>query len=606
MLFDKRSIQFLNTETGAAAFFLKHQITLLNSDKSIEEYNKFYIAKSDDEEIITIKARVIKPSGEIISVSKADIKDALDEDGKVKYNYFAFEGLEKGSLIEFLQYTKGSPDFSGVKIPVQGEVNKKHVELELIYPDHLEFQIYCMNGLPAFTKKEEKEDVKHVTMSLTLENLKGLEDEDWAAYDANIQKCYFKLSKNLGVQKGNFYTYTEVAKTIYEMMFTPLTKKEAKLVKAFISNNTKDGASTKEKIIAIENAAKKTITMVDGSVEGASNIEQLLSKKITNQQGMVKLMLNCLREMAIPFELVMTSNRFKDPFLEEFQGYNFLQEYLIFIPELNSYYSAELSSRLGFPPFNLNNNKGLFISEVMVSDFATSVGKIKYIKGLDYKQSIDEINAEFSFTEDLTSCKVKLKRINSGYKAMDIQPYFDLMDDKQKKEAKEEYLNYLDNTCTLEDIVFTNDRSEDFGVKPLIGEATVISTNFFENAGDKLLVKVGMLIGPQAQMYNKEARKLPVDAAYTRGYMRTITVNIPEGYTVKNLDDLKMNYQPDTKNNLLGFFSEYTVKGQQIIVTVKEWYNAYYFSVEDYPMYEKTMNAAADFNKIVLVLQKNK
>ena len=124
MLFDKRSIQFLNTETGAAAFFLKHQITLLNSDKSIEEYNKFYIAKSDDEEIITIKARVIKPSGEIISVSKADIKDALDEDGKVKYNYFAFEGLEKGSLIEFLQYTKGSPDFSGVKIPVQGEVNK--------------------------------------------------------------------------------------------------------------------------------------------------------------------------------------------------------------------------------------------------------------------------------------------------------------------------------------------------------------------------------------------------------------------------------------------------------------------------------------------------
>jgi hypothetical protein len=36
---------------------------------------------------------------------------------------------------------------------------------------------------------------------------------------------------------------------------------------------------------------------------------------------------------------------------------------------------------------------------------------------------------------------------------------------------------------------------------------------------------------------------------------------------------------------------------------VKEWYNTHYFSVEDYELYEKTMNAAADFNKIVLVLQ---
>jgi hypothetical protein len=403
--------------------------------------------------------------------------------------------------------------------------------------------------------------------------------------------------------KGNFYTYTEVAKLIHSDVYAPLTKKEKKLVANFIEANTKGATTTKEKIRGIEDAMKMTIPTIDGQFENDDNIEQILTKKIANEKGLTKLMLNCLREMNIPFELVMTSNRLDELFLEEFQGYNFLQEYMIYVKELDMYYSSNLICRLGFPPYELTNNKGLFISEVMINDYATCVGKVKFIKGIDYKQSIDQIDTEVNFKEDLSGCTVDLTRTLTGYKAQSYQPIIDYLDEEQKTEMKEGFLKYLDESGSVENMAFENDKSSDFGNKPFIGKATITSTNFTEIAGDKILLKVGTLIGPQAQMYHKDERKSPVDSYYTRGYNRTIVINLPDNYEVKNLADLNISCLPDAKNNILGFTSTYEIKGNQVIITVKEWYDTHYFSVADYQMYEKTMNAAADFNKIVLVLQ---
>lgn len=47
---------------------------------------------------------------------------------------------------------------------------------------------------------------------------------------------------------------------------------------------------------------------------------------------------------------------------------------------------------------------------------------------------------------------------------------------------KEDFLKYLDEECTLEDMVFENDKTDDYGVRPFIGKAKVISTTFTERA----------------------------------------------------------------------------------------------------------------------------
>lgn len=603
IIFEKMSVEFSSTENSLKKFELVHSLKRLNSDLSIEENNKYYIPMGEDTKTLKLKARVIKPNGEMKEVSEKDIQQAKDEDGNVKYNYFAFEGIEKGSYIEFLHLAEYYPEMTGTSITVQGYYPKRKVDVELLYPSFLEFQLLSMNGLDEFKKDES--DTSVTRMYLSVNDMPGLEDEDWAAYEANLKKVYYKLSKNLSRNKGNFYTYTEVSKIIHSDMFAPLTKKEAKLVSAFIDKNTKGADTNLDKVRMIENAMKKTIPTIEGRFENDDNIEYILTKNITNEKGQTKLMLNFLRELNIPFELVMTSDRTKESFSEEFQGYNFLHDYLIYIKEFDKYFSANFTSRLGYPPYEYTFNKGLFISEVKLNDYATAVGKVKYIKGIDFKESIDEINTIANFNSDLTACTVELTRINTGYKAQSYQAIIDFLDEEQKKEMKEDFLKYLDPDGTIENMVFENDHSDDFGIKPFIGKATVNSPTFLERAGDKILLKAGALIGPQAQMYNEKPRVQPVDSYYTRGYNRQITINLPENYSVKNLDDLKFSCKPDSKNNSLGFESSYVILGNQIIVTVKEWYNTVFFSVEEYPMYEKTMNAAADFNKVVLVLQPN-
>ena len=158
--------------------------------------------------------------------------------------------------------------------------------------------------------------------------------------------------------------------------------------------------------------------------------------------------------------------------------------------------------------------------------------------------------------------------------------------------------------ATLENATFENDNTAACGSKPLIGRATIKGSAFIEKAGDKTLLKAGLLIGPQAQMYHKEERRLPVETAYTRQYRRKIVINIPEGQMVKNPEDLVFNITPDTQNNSAGFVSSYELKGNQLVVTVFEYYNETSYPVSQYFIYENVMNAAADFNKVVLVMDK--
>jgi hypothetical protein len=114
------------------------------------------------------------------------------------------------------------------------------------------------------------------------------------------------------------------------------------------------------------------------------------------------------------------------------------------------------------------------------------------------------------------------------------------------------------------------------------------------------------LIGEQAELYQEEERKNPVENTYNHEYAREITFTIPEGYVCKNLDDLNMEVIPfkDGKDGA-GFVSTYSVDDNKVTVVVNEYYTQMEFPVEAYPEYREVINAAADFNKITLVLEKS-
>jgi hypothetical protein len=65
-----------------------------------------------------------------------------------------------------------------------------------------------------------------------------------------------------------------------------------------------------------------------------------------------------------------------------------------------------------------------------------------------------------------------------------------------------------------------------------------------------------------------------------------------------------MNIVADDKKQM-GFLSDYILDGNEITVTVDEYYEVTSLPASAYEPFRNVINAAADFNKIKLVLEKN-
>ena len=84
-------------------------------------------------------------------------------------------------------------------------------------------------------------------------------------------------------------------------------------------------------------------------------------------------------------------------------------------------------------------------------------------------------------------------------------------------------------------------------------------------------------------------------------------ISIPKGYTVKNMKDLNLDVTYKDKDNTPYLFqSNATQEGDVVVVSIKEYYKQIFAPVQRYEDYRKVINAAADFNKVTLVLEKKK
>ena len=120
-----------------------------------------------------------------------------------------------------------------------------------------------------------------------------------------------------------------------------------------------------------------------------------------------------------------------------------------------------------------------------------------------------------------------------------------------------------------------------------------------------MLFKLGELIGSQEQMYQEKPRQLPAEVQYAHVLERKISFDIPAGYNIKNLNDIKIDVQHKKDDVItMGFVSSYKVVNNVLEVYVLETYRDLKYPLNEFETFKKVINAAADFNKIVLVLEK--
>lgn len=592
-------------ENAFVEYLMEHRVLWLNSDGAIEEFNKVYLPYSSTSQLEMSRARVITKNGKILPLSEENILTAQDEETGCQYKYFAFEGIEKGSFIEYYYVVRKQPEYQGTKLMFQSGIEKSNIEFDLFSPEHLVFKFKSYNDLPAVVQDTHTKGKLHY--KLRVAKLPKLEKEEASAYDASRAFAVYKLDQNLLNNTRDISSYGKVAQNIYSFYYPEYPKRTLKKLGDFVAQATAKAGKDEASIIrSLEFYIKGNVYQADGNNDELKDLEKVLDQKVGNDTGLMKLYTASLKLLNIKHEIVITSDRQDLKFDKDFEANNFLTDFLIYFPETKSYLSPDNSgSRFGFPPAYLTDNYGLFIKEITVGNLTTGVGKIQYIHPVTADKSVDEMIIDVDFDkEDISTTNVKLNRSLAGYYAMYFQPFFHLVKEEDRKELIEGFAKQLNQDVEILQKEVVNGDPELFGVKPIQFLIDFKSDAFIEKAGNKYLFKVGELIGQQVELYQEKERILPYENEFTRSYFRTINIHIPAGYKVVNLNDLVINNSLSRgKDEILSFHSSYDIKDNVISIKADEHYRVNLIDTGMYEDYRRVINSAADFNKVTLVLE---
>lgn len=602
---EKLVTEFFFEEESLVEYFLEHKTLWLNSDDKIEDYNKIYLPLSANSSLVENKARVITSDGEIINLDESKILTAEDEETGKKYKYYALEGITKGSFIEYLYVEKRYPLYKGIRLNLQSSYDKEKMEFDLFSPKNLVFKFKSINKLPDVKEDTTIVDKRH--WSLSVKDLQKIENENQSAYNASKGGIIYKLDKNTFNNAADFASYSKVSQNLYEYYYADVTKKVAKQVAKIISElKLKKEESEEEEIRKVDYYIKTNIYITEGNDKDLSNLSKVLEKRVANYRGIVKLYVALFKELGIKHELVLTSDRRKIKFDKEFEANNFLNSFLIYFPKIKMYLSPDkFESRFGFPPAYNTDNYGLFIKEVKVGSFKSAVGKIKYIAPVTSEKTFDTMTIDVTFNEEnISENNVHYEREFNGYYAMAIQPFMHLVKGEEKEKLIDGIVESVSKEIEVTNRKVMNDAPALFGIKPLIFIVDFTTEALVENAGRKYLFKLGDLIGPQVQLYQDKKRTLSLEEEYQRSYYRKINIKIPKGYKISNLNDIIIDnsYEEDGKE-LFSFKSSYKLSGDMLTIHANEHYRKNIIKVPLYEEYRKVINSAANFNKIVLLLE---
>jgi hypothetical protein len=582
-------------------YFTIHRKIRVFGDDAIQANNKVYIGMSRALELVEARARVITPEGEVIDFDEDKILESEGGDGYGAHKYFAIDGAVKGADIEYTYTTIRIPNYDGSRFNIQGEFIKKDVDFTVASPDNLGFAFKSYNGFPEMEKDSTFEERNVYTAHV--DSIGGMIDEDYSASERYLQYLIFKLDRNEATGKGNLVSYGEVSQSVFEMYYGDLDKADKKALNKIINESgAKKATDDEEKVRLVENFLKTSIGILDGA-EPAS-VATIMKNGYTSARGMNYMMVSLLRLMEIKHEFVLTGDRYEDFFDEEFEHYGVLKNILIYFPKMKKYMAPdEESFRLGIVPSEWTDQKGLFIKEVKIGDISTGLGKVKYIKPLATELTQDNMDVTLKL-DDMEEPVVEFKRELSGYSSVYFQGVYSLIPDDSRKELDESLIKFADKNGEVLEYEVSGATPEDVGVNPMVYTGSLKAASIMEKAGNKYLLNVGMLIGPQMEMYQEEERSTPIIHDHNMVYNRTIRFELPEGYKVDGLEKLNIEEKYPADSPTISFVSSYTQNGNLVEVTIKEQYDDMFFEKEEIDEFRRIINAAANFNKVVLRIVK--
>lgn len=578
-----------------------HRVVRLNNNEAVQRNNRIVIPMRGVLELVDLKARALTKDGKVVSFDKANLKELKDEGAGNAVRVFAMEGVEIGGEVEYY-YTRKMPADLFNRAFMQFDVPVKRSSLIVSCPGHLEFDFKSYNSFPAPEKSNAEE---RNTYTASLDAVPGIKKEEFSNYDANRKRVDFKLAYNYAKSKARLFTWDDAAKR-YQSVVSERTKDEDKALAKFVKSLDDDTATPQDARIKNVEFKIKTSIQIDKEHRGeaGSNLETIIKTRLASEEGITRLLYGVFATLNIPCHVVITGDRESVGFDGQFDSWSYLANYLLYFPDTKKFMSPDLfEMRYPLVPPNLTAMQGLFIEPVSVGGLNSALASVKDIPPASYDVNTDNMDVTVSFNSDMSANEVRFKRYFGGINAQYLAPYYDLMPENKRNEFVMELMKQI--VPDPEIVKWTAKPAQSALVDGFDLDVTFTSAHFIEKAGPRVLLKVGEMIGPQVEMYRDDSRTTGVENDYNRGYDRVININIPVGYKIKNPDDLNMDVRyKDDKGEPYLFVSTYKIDGDKLAVNIKEYYKEIFAPLSRYEDFRKVINAAADFNKIVLVLEK--
>ena len=581
-----------------------HLKVQVNTHEAVELYNTHYMPMNRVIGIEDLRARVIT-NDDIKEIEEIDLKDFEGEDDYSSYKYFAIEGVEIGSQIEYIYTFKMLPQLEGSREFFQSDELKFNTEFHIYCEDKMFFDTKSYNGLQEMELDTLIEGKNHYFANIL--KIEPLKPEPYAPYNNSLMRVEYKLDYIEPADGVELYTYDQLSNQLNQYLRSDITKKDIKSLKKLSKELGLDGLSEMEKVRKIEDFVKRKMTISEQSNDELTKLEIILEKLVANERGAIKLYVSMFDLNDVEYTYGLTSDRTKVTMDPDFESYSFLENYIFYFPGLDKYMApTEILYRVGYIPFKWSNNYGLFIKNVKLGETTTGIGEVKFIEPLDYSESEDKLEIKIDIDGEFDALNLDIKRTMTGYNATFIQPIFELIPETESKIVVIELLNLSGKDVELKEFKLINSSLDSFYLKPFIIQGSVsTSSSFYDKAGNHYLLKIGEVIGEQVEMYQEEKRKLPVENEFNRNYERRIQFEIPEGFTVRNLDDLKAEiFLEENGEKSMGFISDYEIDGDLVNVFVREYYKKLDYPLEYFDQFRNIINAAADFNKKVLIFEK--
>lgn len=596
---------FANAQGTFEEIQVFHRTILVENATAISQHNRIYVPTDGALEIISIRARFISPGGKITEVPKSNIRQTENLENKGDYSIFAIEGAEAGGQIDYFYVLRKSFDAFGTMVK-QDDRTRNNVDVIFSYPSKLEYMIKSYNGFPKFVKTTDS--AAGITEQRAMAGyIPGVEEEKYSNYTANLQRYEYTLTYNRYNSSVRAYSWAKVGSRVYDVYFQA-EKKEIKAVREWLEDNNISFEKRDAAIRQVEDLLKTTISVVPGNeVRADASLDQVLKSKQAAKRNIIRLFCNIFRESGVKFNLVCTTDITKHPFDPDFNGWNYLDETLLYFPESGKYLVPdEETHRYGQAPEIYQENYGIFFKPVPISEEPPAMGyEIRSI-ALGPFEMTDSLSIMLRPDPVKLEMNAEVRRVFLGDFASSFQAFWHLSDEERQKEMVKTVFDMGDPDVRIQSFTVKNNQPTDIGIRPFIWNVKCVSPAMIGSAGEDLLIRIGESIGQQTEMYQGGERRFPISVIPRHGYYRKIELVVPEGYHPGDISSLNMNVTLSYNGREGCYFrSGAKIEGNKVIVVSEELYPDSKYPKECIEDFRKVINAAADFNKKTLLLVRN-